>query len=113
MPKLALQPLYSPDVATLAPDRLWQKLAAPEAQALLLDEQTERTMQAYQKNIEYFIGTVKLPVGIAGPLRVNHAQGNYLVPLAPTEAALVASYHRGSQPSRQQAAQVRYCSMKG
>lgn len=47
----------------------WQKLAAPEAQALLLDEQTERTMQAYQKNIEYFIGTVKLPVGIAGPLR--------------------------------------------
>lgn len=77
----------------------WQKLAAPEAQALLLDEQTERTMQAYQKNIEYFIGTVKLPVGIAGPLRVNgsHAQGDYLVPLATTEAALVASYHRGSQ----------------
>ncbi|BCK15808.1 3-hydroxy-3-methylglutaryl-CoA reductase [Vibrio cholerae] len=128
MPKLALQPLYSPDVATLAPDRLidqlaprfdrpsvrltpspalteqqvmkrWQKLAAPEVQALLLDEQTERTMQAYQKNIEYFIGTVKLPVGIAGPLRVNgsHAQGDYLVPLATTEAALVASYHRGSQ----------------
>lgn len=93
----------------------WQKLAAPEAQALLLDEQTERTMQAYQKNIEYFIGTVKLPVGIAGPLRVNgsHAQGDYLVPLATTEAALVASYHRGSNSSRQQAAQVRYCSMKG
>ncbi len=56
-------------------------------------------MLAYQKNIEYFIGTVKLPVGIAGPLRVNgsHAQGDYLVPLATTEAALVASYHRGSQ----------------
>lgn len=53
----------------------------------------------YRHNIENFIGTVKLPVGLAGPLRVNglFAHGDYYVPLATTEAALVASYHRGAQ----------------
>jgi hydroxymethylglutaryl-CoA reductase (NADPH) len=65
----------------------------------LLDEVTEAAMEAYQNNIEHFLGTVKLPVGIAGPLRVNglFAQGDYYVPLATTEAALVASYNRGAQ----------------
>ena len=52
----------------------------------------------FGRNIENFIGTIKMPVGLAGPLRVNGlcAQGAYYVPLATTEAALVASYHRGA-----------------
>ncbi len=56
------------------------------------------TLPEYAANIENAVGTVKLPVGIAGPLRVNglHAQGDYHVPLATTEAALVASYARGA-----------------
>ena len=63
----------------------------------LLDEWTEKHRDEYQRNIENMIGTVKVPVGVAGPLRVNgsHAQGAYQVPLATTEATLVASYHRG------------------
>jgi hydroxymethylglutaryl-CoA reductase (NADPH) len=50
-------------------------------------------------NIENFIGMAQVPVGLAGPLRVNgvHARGDYLVPLATTEATLVASYHRGAR----------------
>ena len=38
-------------------------------------------------------------MGVAGPLRVNglFAQGDYYIPLATTEAALVASYSRGAQ----------------
>ncbi|MDJ1180361.1 hydroxymethylglutaryl-CoA reductase [Roseofilum sp. BLCC_M91] len=87
----------------LSPQRVeqhWKQLeTSPETQANLLDEQTLSQLQAYQHNIENFIGTVKLPVGIAGPLRVNglFAQGDYYVPLATTEAALVASYSRGCQ----------------
>ena len=65
----------------------------------LLDAQTREQMGVYSRNIENFIGTVKLPIGLAGPLRVRglYAQGDYYVPLATTEAALVASYTRGAQ----------------
>ncbi|MDE2597000.1 MAG: hydroxymethylglutaryl-CoA reductase [Sphingomonadales bacterium] len=51
----------------------------------------------YAANIENMIGLAQLPVGVAGPLLVRglHASGEYLVPLATTEAALVASYARG------------------
>ena len=48
-------------------------------------------------NIENFIGIVQMPVGIAGPVRINgeEAQGDFYVPLATTEGTLVASYSRG------------------
>lgn len=48
-------------------------------------------------NVENFIGTVQLPLGLAGPLRIRgeHAQGDFYVPLATTEGTLVASYSRG------------------
>ncbi len=50
-----------------------------------------------QGNIENFIGTAQIPVGLVGPLLVNgqHANGEFYVPLATTEGTLVASYNRG------------------
>ena len=41
----------------------------------------------------------QVPLGIAGPLKVQgeFARGEYMIPLATTEAALVASYHRGAK----------------
>lgn len=85
-------------------ERRWQAVAerrgdAAALRAELLPERTRARIDAYARNIEQCIGTVELPVGLAGPLRVNglHAQGDYLLPLATTEAALVASYSRGAQ----------------
>ncbi|HEY7192841.1 MAG TPA: hydroxymethylglutaryl-CoA reductase [Gemmatimonadales bacterium] len=48
-------------------------------------------------NIENFTGVAQVPIGFAGPLRVNgeHARGEFLIPLATTEGSLVASYNRG------------------
>lgn len=52
---------------------------------------------ATQGNIENFIGMAQVPIGLAGPLRINgeHAQGDFLIPLATAEGTLVASYNRG------------------
>jgi hydroxymethylglutaryl-CoA reductase (NADPH) len=53
-------------------------------------------------NIENFFGVAQVPIGLAGPLLVNgeHAQGEFLVPLATTEGTLVASYSRGMKLCR-------------
>jgi hydroxymethylglutaryl-CoA reductase (NADPH) len=50
-------------------------------------------------NIENLIGVVQVPVGLAGPLRINgeHARGEFYIPLATTEGTLVASYSRGAR----------------
>jgi hydroxymethylglutaryl-CoA reductase (NADPH) len=48
-------------------------------------------------NIENFTGVAQVPIGLAGPLRINgeQAKGDFLIPLATTEGTLVASYNRG------------------
>lgn len=50
-----------------------------------------------QGNCEHFTGVAQVPIGIAGPLTIHgeHAQGDFLVPLATAEGTLVASYNRG------------------
>jgi len=54
--------------------------------------------EALQGNIENLVGMVQIPVGMLGPLRINglYAHGDYMVPLATTEGAMIASYHRGA-----------------
>lgn len=50
-----------------------------------------------RRNIENFIGTARVPVGLAGPLEVRGraVEGQVWVPLATTEGTLVASLSRG------------------
>lgn len=78
----------------------WEMIPNHEAiKTHLIHADSENELNIYNNNIENYLGAVKVPIGLAGPLRVNglFANGDYLIPLATTEAALVASYNRGTK----------------
>jgi hydroxymethylglutaryl-CoA reductase (NADPH) len=56
-------------------------------------------LKQLEGNIENYIGMTMMPTGVIGPVRVigSAAQGDFFVPLATSEGALVASYHRGAK----------------
>ena len=53
--------------------------------------------QAADANVENMVGAAQIPMGVAGPVQVagGAADGEYYLPLATTEGALVASVNRG------------------
>jgi len=69
----------------------------------------------YQGNIEQFIGHTQVPTGVIGPLHIKgtSAQGDFYVPLATSEGALVASYNRGARATRLCGGVVSVCLTEG
>jgi hydroxymethylglutaryl-CoA reductase (NADPH) len=53
-------------------------------------------------NIEQYIGMTQIPTGVIGPALIHgtFAQGDFYIPLATSEGALVASYNRGAKATR-------------
>ncbi len=90
-------PAGSAKVTRERAEALWLEAGLdPDLRKTLLDGAADE-LPLYQGNIENAIGLMKMPLGLAGPLRMNGvaAKGDFCIPLATTEAALVASYHRG------------------
>src|SRR3989344_799402 len=59
---------------------------------------------ADERNCEQMFGAVPIPVGLAGPLRIQFSTGemsDVYLPLATTEGALVASVNRGCKAVRE------------
>ncbi|MCL2890556.1 MAG: hydroxymethylglutaryl-CoA reductase (NADPH) [Methanomassiliicoccaceae archaeon] len=76
-----------------------RRKAAEDATGTELDHISKYSFDpvSASKNIENMIGATQVPLGFAGPVKINgqHASGDFLVPLATTEGALVASVSRG------------------
>jgi hydroxymethylglutaryl-CoA reductase (NADPH) len=93
---------HVPGGGSLTGEAIAERWELPQLQGVareaLADQWAMEHREAYARSVENYIGTAKVPIGLAGPLRVNglHAQGDFYVPLATTEATLVASYSRGS-----------------
>jgi len=95
-PRLPAQGLWSDEARTA-------RLAALEARVGELPHLGGRAAAVdaatLKGNIENFVGMTQIPTGVVGPLRINglHAHGDYFVPLATSEGALVASFDRGAR----------------
>ena len=67
--------------------------------AALTSSNKKVDLDVFDGNIENYIGLSTIPTGVIGPVKVEgaFAKGDYFVPLATSEGALVASYHRGAK----------------
>ncbi len=90
-----LDELYGAKMGTLIRRKYIEKLTNVKFNHI--DKYTIDEEQAVDKNIENMIGAIQIPLGFAGPLKINgeYAKGEYYVPLSTTEGALVASVNRG------------------
>ena len=93
-PKIPSRGLYTEDA------RLERLAFAREKSGAALDTLTNFNLKADRltSNIENLIGSVEVPVGIAGPLQFwgEDVEGPIYAPMATTEGALVASATRGA-----------------
>lgn len=76
---------------------------------------TFNSHQQLEGNIENFIGMTQVPTGIIGPLLVHGtcAKGDFYLPLATTEGALVASYNRGAKATKLAGGITSVCLIEG
>lgn len=81
----------------------------------LMDNKGFEDYDSLNGNVENYIGMIRVPTGVIGPLRItgSSAQGDFYVPLATSEGALVASYHRGAKACYLAGGATSICLMEG
>jgi len=82
---------------------------------LLMTDPKGLDLNSFDGNIENYIGLTQIPTGIVGPLRVtgSAAKGDFFIPLATSEGALVASSHRGAKACYEAGGAVSICLIEG
>lgn len=88
--------LYSEKARLERIDFLRSKTGAPIQQL----SNTNFSAEALKGNVENFIGSLTIPIGVAGPLLIQKENGEteeVFAPIATTEGALVASITRGAR----------------
>lgn len=70
-----------------------------DAKLPILGQLTSFTPEHTKGRIENLVGSIEIPVGIAGPLKINGEDGEYtaFAPMATVEGTLIASTSRGAR----------------
>ncbi|MFQ5454667.1 MAG: PilZ domain-containing protein [Nitrospirota bacterium] len=86
---------YSHEAVRLQREWVAQETGVELKHIGVFSEDTEKM----RGNIENLIGVAQVPIGIAGPLKINgqYAKGVFYVPMATTEGSLVYTYTIGMQ----------------
>ncbi len=96
-------PPHPPAAAEHTAEALERRRAFLRERGIVIDQLAgqgpEVEPEDLEGNIESLVGFARVPVGVIGPLRINgsEARGDFYVPMATTEGALVASYQRGAE----------------
>lgn len=95
--RLDISPSFDEDVIRNRVDFLTEHTSFPDA--ITTGKRPMESLDSLKGNIENYIGMTMVPTGVIGPVLVrgSSANGEYFVPLATSEGALVASYHRGAK----------------
>jgi hydroxymethylglutaryl-CoA reductase (NADPH) len=115
LPKEKAVPMSEPYSATGQKARIdYLQQATGKTYPHLTGEQPFAAHDQLKGNLENYVGMAQVPIGLAGPLHINgtEAQGSFLVPLATTEGALVASYARGMKACRESGYITSVCLME-
>lgn len=69
---------------------------------ILSGQKRIENLDPFEGNIENIIGFTQVPTGVIGPLKIlgTSARGEFYIPLATSEGALISSYDRGAKASR-------------
>jgi hydroxymethylglutaryl-CoA reductase (NADPH) len=86
----------------------------PDSEFLFQKKQFTDT-ESLAGNIENYIGMTQVPTGLIGPVKVlgSATNGEYFVPMATSEGALVASYHRGAKACYEAGGATSICMEEG
>lgn len=100
---------------TAARERRWKQIDVEQSIRDIIEPKDEHWADSFEKNIENLIGRIEVPLGVAGPLTIRGliASGHYWLPLATTEAALVASINRGCRAIRESGGANSVCLAEG
>ena len=105
--KEILQKLFSREIKIRQVGNFLEEKSAAKVRLKFLETELETKFECIKSytldpgscraNIENMVGAVQVPVGVAGPVKVDgeFAAGSFYLPVATTEGTLVASINRG------------------
>ena len=87
--------------AAFSAAKRWGVINQPGARAEMFDRKAKDNAARYENNIESYIGTINIPVGLTGPLRIHGSYQAFLTEGSRTSrisSQMLSTAHTGTTP---------------